>query len=75
MIDKRDRNASASTTASLAPRPSSLVERKDGRRLRRVTVYLPFETARRLAVHCAAQDIDVSAFVTALAEEALVNTD
>jgi hypothetical protein len=42
---------------------SSVVERKDGRCLRRFTVYLPVDLGRLLTVHCATQDVDVSSFV------------
>ena len=40
------------------------VERKDGRTLKRMTLYLPVDLARLLAVHCAEREIDMSAVVT-----------
>src|SRR2546427_8452163 len=40
------------------------VSRKDGRTLKRMTLYLPADLAKRLAVHCAEQEIDMSAVVT-----------
>lgn len=41
-----------------------LVARKDGRELRRMTVYLPSDLARELALHCAERDLDASAVVS-----------
>jgi hypothetical protein len=41
-----------------------LVARKDGRELRRMTVYLPADLAKRLAVHCAGEDRDMSDAIT-----------
>jgi len=38
----------------------STVQRKDGRELRRMTIYLPADLAASLRVHCAGQDLDVS---------------
>ena len=45
-------------------RTAAHVSRKDGRTLKRMTLYLPLELARRLAIHCAEHDIDMSAVVT-----------
>lgn len=42
----------------------ALVARKDGRKLRRTTVYLPNEVASRLLVYCAEHDVDISRVVT-----------
>ena len=42
----------------------SVVHRVDGRELRRMTIYLPTELAKKLRMQCAAADIDVSSFVT-----------
>lgn len=42
----------------------SVVCRKDGRHLKRATVYLPVDLARQLAVHCAQTDGDLSATVS-----------
>lgn len=44
--------------------PKSLVARSDGRTLRRMTLYLPDDLARRLAVHCAREDQEMSAVVS-----------
>lgn len=41
--------------------PKSVLLRKDGRRLKRMTLYLPVDLARRLAHHCVERDSDVSA--------------
>lgn len=41
----------------------SVVRRKDGRQLKRMTVYLPVDLARRLAFHCVESDRDVSGAV------------
>lgn len=56
------------TAVSLVPSsaPSrGVLARKDGRELRRMTLYLPSELARRLAVHCAELDLEMSDVVTA----------
>ena len=45
-------------------RNRALVARKDGRKLRRTTVYLPNEVANRLLVYCAERDTDISRVVT-----------
>jgi hypothetical protein len=39
---------------------AALVERVDGRTLRRMTVYLPADLAKRLRGYCAERDVDVS---------------
>lgn len=46
------------------PLPRGVVARSDGRTLRRMTLYLPDELARRLAVHCARESHELSAFVS-----------
>src|SRR5688572_9453893 len=54
-----------SGVASEAGNPNrALVARKDGRKLRRTTVYLPKEVANRLLVYCAEHDTDISRVVT-----------
>jgi hypothetical protein len=51
----------APAEVSRAPRRTkAILARKDGRQLRRMTVYLPPELARRLAIHAAGADMDVS---------------
>jgi hypothetical protein len=45
-------------------RTAAHVSRKDGRTLKRMTLYLPIDLARRLAIHCAEYEIDMSAVVT-----------
>ena len=45
-------------------RTAAHVSRKDGRTLKRMTLYLPLDLARRLAVHSAEREIDMSAVVT-----------
>ncbi len=49
----------------LAKTPRAVLARKDGRELRRMTLYLPSELARRLAVYCAEHDLEMSDVVTA----------
>ncbi len=49
----------------------AVVTRADGRRLRRMTIYLPTELAARLRVHCADIDVDASTFLAELAAERL----
>lgn len=46
------------------PLARGVVARSDGRTLRRMTLYLPDELARRLAVHCARESHELSAFVS-----------
>lgn len=41
-------------------RPKSIVTRTDGRELRRMTVYLPPDLAKRLAVRCVEMDREMS---------------
>ncbi len=41
-----------------------VVTRRDGRELRRVTVYVPADLGKRLAVHCAVEGCDMSEVVT-----------
>jgi hypothetical protein len=44
----------------IAPRSPSIVERKDGRHLRRMTIYLPPDMHKRLALFCVEQERDMS---------------
>lgn len=44
--------------------PRSVVARSDGRTLRRMTIYLPEELARKLAIYCAREDQEMSAVVS-----------
>ena len=44
--------------------PRSLVARSDGRTLRRMTLYLPEELARKLAIYCAREDQEMSSVVS-----------
>ncbi len=44
----------------LAARSPSIVERKDGRHLRRMTVYLPPDMHKRLALYCVENERDMS---------------
>lgn len=44
--------------------PKSVVARSDGRTLRRMTLYLPEELARKLAIYCAREDQEMSAVVS-----------
>lgn len=53
----------------VTPRSPSIVERKDGRHLRRMTVYLPPDMHKRLALFCVEQDRDMSDVI----REALVH--
>ena len=57
------------TAPVTAPAPPAgargVLARKDGRELRRMTLYLPSDLARRLAVHCATHDLEMSEVVTA----------
>jgi hypothetical protein len=46
------------------PVSKSVVARVDGRTLRRMTVYLPDDLARKLAIYSAREDREISAVVT-----------
>jgi len=48
------------------PKARAVLTRADGREVRRLTLYLPADLAKRLAVHCAQRDEDMSD-VTAIA--------
>lgn len=57
----------ASKRSSVSPSKSAgrgIVARADGRELRRMTLYLPADLAKRLAVYCAEHDADLSEVVT-----------
>jgi hypothetical protein len=66
--ERSEAHTTAAPVETVAPPrkhvPKSVVARNDGRTLRRMTVYLPDELARRLAVHCAREDLELSAFVS-----------
>jgi hypothetical protein len=49
----------------------TIIKRRDGRLLRRQTVYLPDPLSRALAVRCAALDCSCSDFIAALVQRAL----
>lgn len=51
-----------------------IVARKDGRQLRRLTVYLPEDVARALTMRCAALDLDLSAFIADAVDGKLAST-
>lgn len=74
--DRSDAHLAVSPVEMAAPPrknvPKSVVARSDGRTLRRMTVYLPDELARRLAVHCAREDLELSAFVSEAVQRRLV---
>lgn len=58
------RHTSPSTSVQTSKR--STIARKDGRELRRMTVYMPVDVARRLTVSCAETEVDISDVVTQL---------
>lgn len=51
--------------------PRNVIERVDGRRLRKIQIYFEVDTATRMRRHCAGEDIDMSAYVSALVEKDL----
>jgi hypothetical protein len=53
------------------PSPRTVVERADGRRLRRLQLYLAADVAKRLQHHCVEHDVDMSAFVNRVVQAAL----
>jgi hypothetical protein len=48
----------------LVPSTRGVLARADGREVRRLTLYLPVELAKRLAIHCAEHDRDLSDVVS-----------
>lgn len=54
--------------------PKSVVARSDGRTLRRMTVYLPDDLARKLAIYCATEDQEMSAVVSEAVRRQLADT-
>lgn len=52
-------------------RSKAVVERRDGRELRRMTVYLPPSLAKRLALHAVEVEQDMSAVVAEAVERLL----
>jgi hypothetical protein len=61
---RSDVQTSKRSGASPKPATRGVLTRSDGRELRRLTIYLPADLAKRLAVHCAEHDEDMSAVVT-----------
>lgn len=55
------------------PGARSDVVRKDGRTLRRKTIYLPVPLAKRLELYCTAKEIDISEVITQAVLELLSN--
>jgi hypothetical protein len=45
--------------------------RGDGRELRRISIYFPVDVAKRLAAHCAVEDVEISAYVAELVRKSL----
>jgi len=56
-------------------RRRSVITRADGRELRRMTVYLSPDLARRLAVYAAKSDTDVSAAIADICEDFLARVE
>jgi hypothetical protein len=46
--------------------PRTVIERADGRKLRKIQIYFEVDIATRMRRHCAGEDIDMSAYVAAL---------
>jgi hypothetical protein len=65
-------NAQTSGRSDVRHRSRADVARKDGRTLRRKTIYFPIPVAKRLELYCTVKDLDVSD-VTAQAVEAWLN--
>ncbi len=66
--ERSEAHATAAPVETAAPPrkhvPKSVVARSDGRTLRRMTVYLPDDLARKLAIYCATEDQEMSAVVS-----------
>lgn len=63
-VPKSEPSPSPSPSAPRQNVPRSVVARTDGRTLRRMTLYLPDELARKLAVYCARKDLEMSVVVS-----------
>jgi multidrug efflux pump subunit AcrA (membrane-fusion protein) len=64
--------AQAAKSSSVQNLPTrAVIERADGRRLRKIQIYFNEATATRLRLHCAREDVDMSAYVDALVEKEL----
>ena len=64
------------SSASGKHAPSGLERRKtivrgDGRELRRISIYFPVDLAKKLAGHCATEDVEISAYVAELVRKSL----
>lgn len=59
--------------ASNSPRRAAVMTRASGATVRRTVVYLPLEVAKQVAVRCALDDVDVSAFVAEAVEQRLAS--
>lgn len=68
---RRTRRSGTRTSGRSDVRAVGLVERADGRQRRRLTIYLPVELAKRLVVHCAAGELEMSDVVTDAVEREL----
>lgn len=76
---KRSEDPPPNRSAPQPPKRSSaqkvstraVIERADGRRLRKTQIYFNEATATRLRLHCAREDVDMSAYVEALVEKDL----
>ncbi len=60
-------------SASGTPRRAAVMTRANGATVRRMVVYLPLELAQQVAMRCALDDVDVSAFVAEAVERRLAN--
>lgn len=73
--ERSEAHAAAPVEVAAPPRkhvPKSVVARSDGRTLRRMTVYLPDDLARKLAIYCATEDQEMSAVVSEAVQRLLV---
>lgn len=59
------------SSGSHGPIGRSMVERADGRTLRRIQIYFDADVAKRLRHHCVERDVDMSGFVNELVDRAL----
>jgi hypothetical protein len=65
----------AQTSERSARTSKAVVERADGRTLRRMTVYLPTDLAKHLALYCAEHDRDMSEVIAASVARTLGRSD
>jgi hypothetical protein len=69
------RDSGTHAVAGVADAKRKTITREDGRELRRMALYFPVDVAKRLAAHCATEDVDISSFVASLVRSRLAGPE